>query len=156
MDAARVPKVGHRRTYAMKYPDLACILLQEKSITWFRRANVKIVANALLPTDEYYLALKMHLEMIRMRIDAPLIATVLGIPVVAAETIVPMLQKSATVYHTTALRCTKMILGQKAKKPPRQCAKYTKTHALQIENGTEAFSGALCCFHKALKSCSTR
>jgi hypothetical protein len=136
-------------SYAMSYPELADLLLQDKKLRWFRRLHLTIVGDAMLPSPEVHIALAAHLESVRSRIDVSTIAAVLGVSRVTAKRIAPHLQQETSAGALKTVQCLKMVKGLRRRDVPRQCKKTTKIKQLLLEGGGTA---VLCCYHKASKN----
>jgi hypothetical protein len=142
-------KFGRVSSFALSYPELADLLLQDKKLRWFRQLHITITSDALLPSPEVHIALAAHLEAIRSRIDVSTVAAVLGVTLVTAKRIAPQLQQGASVGVLKVVQCLKMIKGARKLDAHRQCKKTAKINQRQTGTGEKGVTDALCCYHKA-------
>jgi hypothetical protein len=132
---------GKTKAVSLSYPDLSDVLLQDKRLVWFRKLHIQIVGNALLPCQEVHLALASHLQAVSARVNARIIADVLGVTITKARTMVPSLKERSAGELMKAVQCLQLVKDRGNTK--RQCKKMAKiTDVVDL-------SKALCCYHTA-------
>lgn len=138
---AKIVLFGKTKAVALCYPDLSDVLLQDKRLGWFRRLHIQIVGNTLLPCQEVHLALASHLQAVAARVDAKIVADVLGVTMATAKTMTPRLQEVSAGKMMKAVQCLQLVKDHGSNK--RQCKKMAKIA------DTIDLSKALCCYHTA-------
>jgi hypothetical protein len=131
---------------ACTYPEMTEMLMVEKSLSWFRLAHSSVMANVLLPTAEFHVALAAHLHRQNLYIDESLVRCILNVTPQAATVITSQIKKLHACAEKVVIDCLHLVSDTGDSK--RLCKKKAK---ICIETGPLADRLNVCCpYHRSV------